>query len=131
MRVFDTKNQTDRTAALSGAVRAILERVPRRLDGRVFGMTDNEITKTMAAVREVAGNEGLRFHDLQNEAISRLFDRTQRTERQIGSGHTWSGTDPRPSANPRRSIDNLPPPASQRLVNEAAGDEARRRHPGP
>lgn len=89
MRLIDTKNRTDRTVPLSGPAREILETVPRMIDGRVFGMADDQITKTMTRVRKAAGIEDLRFHDLRHEAISRLFERTRLTERQIAqiSGH--------------------------------------------
>ena len=89
MRLVDTKNGTDRTVPFSSVARGILEDLPRRRDGRVFGMTDNQITKTMAAVREAAGIEDLRFHDLRHEAISRLFERTRLAARQIAqiTGH--------------------------------------------
>jgi len=89
MRLVDTKNGTDRTVPLSTAAMAVLENLPRRIDGSVFGMTEMQITKIMRRVTKNAGIEGLTFHDLRHEAISRLFERTRLTERQIAqiSGH--------------------------------------------
>ncbi len=89
MRLVDTKNGTDRTVPLSTAAMAVLENLPRRLDGQVFGLSDMQITKIMRRVTKSAGIEGLTFHDLRHEGISRLFERTRLTERQIAqiSGH--------------------------------------------
>ncbi len=89
MRLVDTKNGTDRSVPLSTAAMAVLENLPRHIDGSVFGMTEMQITKIMRRVTKNAGIDGLTFHDLRHEAISRLFERTRLTERQIAqiSGH--------------------------------------------
>lgn len=89
MRLVDTKNGTDRTVPLSTAAMSILESLPRRIDGSVFGMTEMQITKTMRRIAKSIGIDDLHFHDLRHEAISRLFERTRLTERQIAqiSGH--------------------------------------------
>jgi len=59
----------------------------RRLDGRVFGLTDSQVshgllTATRKARKEYARQGGdderylvdLHFHDLRHEAVSRLFE---------------------------------------------------------
>ena len=89
MRLVDTKNGSDQTVPLSTAAIAVLESLPHRLDGQVFGMSDMQITKTMMRIAKSVGIDDLHFHDLRHEAISRLFERTKLTERQIAqiSGH--------------------------------------------
>ena len=71
-----TKNGTARTVPLSRAALAVLESIPRRIDGSVFGMTTNAIRLAWHRARRLAGIEGLTFHDLRHEAISRLFENT-------------------------------------------------------
>ncbi|MDA8204526.1 MAG: site-specific integrase [Thermaerobacter sp.] len=71
----ETKNGTPRRVPLStGAVR-VLERLPRRLDGLVFGMHPASLSRAFAQVCKSAGIEGLTFHDLRHEATSRLFEK--------------------------------------------------------
>ena len=50
--------------------------IPHRIDGPVFGMTVNSISLAWKRVIKKAGIEGLHFHDLRHEAISRLFEDT-------------------------------------------------------
>ena len=89
MLLVDTKNGTNRTAPLSTAAMAVLENLPRRIDGNVFAMTEMQITKTMRRITKKAGIEGLTFHDLRHEATSRLFERTTLPEKKIAqiTGH--------------------------------------------
>ena len=70
-----TKNDDPRDVPLSRRAVAILETLPRNLDGRVFGTTyDGERQSYVRACRR-AGITGLTFHDLRHEATSRLFEK--------------------------------------------------------
>ncbi|MHB8256202.1 MAG: site-specific integrase [Acidiferrobacterales bacterium] len=84
-----TKNRTARTVPLSREAIAVLESIPRRLDGTVFGMTENTITHAMFLACRAASVKGLTFHDLRHEAISRLFENTDLDAMEIAriSGH--------------------------------------------
>ena len=84
-----TKNGTARTVPLSLHAMAVLDALPRRLDGSVFGMSANAISLAWKRTRAAAGIDGLRFHDLRHEAISRLFERTDLDAMEIAriSGH--------------------------------------------
>ena len=71
-----TKNRTARTVPLSPDAIAVLQSIPRRLDGSVFGMTANAIRLAWTRAIAKTGIRDLRFHDLRHEAISRLFENT-------------------------------------------------------
>ncbi|MHB8346699.1 MAG: tyrosine-type recombinase/integrase [Acidiferrobacterales bacterium] len=84
-----TKNGTARTVPLSLEAVAILQSLPRRLDGRVFNLGSESITSDMFMACRAAGITGLTFHDLRHEAISRLFENTDLDAMEIAriSGH--------------------------------------------
>lgn len=84
-----TKNGTARTVPLSREALAVLQDLPRRLDGSVFGMSANAIRLAWQRARVAAGIKGLTFHDLRHEAISRLFENTDLDAMEIAriSGH--------------------------------------------
>ncbi len=84
-----TKNGQARTVPLSQEAVAILESLPRRIDGSVFGMTPNAIGLAWQRTCAAAGIEGLTFHDFRHEAISRLFENTDLDAMEIAriSGH--------------------------------------------
>lgn len=89
----DTKNGSSRVVPLSPAAITIFEGLPRRIDGRVFGISGPSIsqawTRAVGRAHEVyikeclktgsSPREGylvdLHFHDLRHEATSRLFER--------------------------------------------------------
>lgn len=72
-----TKNGEARMVPLSPAAAAILDKLPRSIQGGpIFGMSKQAITKTMLTVCRKMGIEDLRFHDLRHEATSRLFEGT-------------------------------------------------------
>lgn len=87
----ETKNGTARSVPLSAAAVALLEALPRRSDGWVWGadIDPHSITTAFDRICKRAKIEDLRFHDLRHEAISRLFERTDLTEMEIArvSGH--------------------------------------------
>uniref|UniRef100_A0A7C3LTR9 Site-specific integrase n=1 Tax=Leptospirillum ferriphilum TaxID=178606 RepID=A0A7C3LTR9_9BACT len=89
----ETKNGEKRIVPLSPEAVRILERIPRRLDGEVWGMEPDSITqaflRSVSRARAVYEKEceekgtkldpaflvDLTFHDLRHEATSRLFEK--------------------------------------------------------
>ena len=71
----ETKTGTPRRVPLSVSALTVLDGLPRRLDGRVWGMRPDSISQAFERVRKAAGIEGLTFHDLRHEATSRLFEK--------------------------------------------------------
>ena len=71
----ETKNGTPRRVPLSTTALAALDGLPRRIDGRVWGMRPDSISQAFERVCKTAGIEGLTFHDLRHEATSRLFEK--------------------------------------------------------
>ena len=71
----ETKNGTPRRVPLSVAALGVLDALPRRIDGRVWGMRPDSISQAFERVCGAAGIEGLTFHDLRHEATSRLFEK--------------------------------------------------------
>ena len=84
-----TKNGEPRTVPLSQAAVAVLKALPRHIDGSVFGVKESTISWTWREVARKAGIDGLTFHDLRHEAISRLFENTDLDAMEIAriSGH--------------------------------------------
>ena len=75
LRIPETKTGTPRRVPLSTAALAVLDGLPRRRDGRVWGMRPDSISQAFERVCKAAGIEGLTFHDLRHEATSRLFEK--------------------------------------------------------
>ena len=71
----ETKTGTPRRVPLSTAALGVLDQLPRRIDGRVWGMRPDSISQAFERVCGAAGIEGLTFHDLRHEATSRLFEK--------------------------------------------------------
>jgi integrase len=71
----ETKNGTPRRVPLSTTALGVLDGLPRRLDGRVWGMRPDSISQAFERVCKAAGITGLTFHDLRHEATSRLFEK--------------------------------------------------------
>lgn len=71
----ETKTGAPRTVPLSSKAVEILQRLPRRIDGSVWGMRDDSITQAFCRLCKQAGINGLRFHDLRHEATSRFFEK--------------------------------------------------------
>jgi integrase len=84
----DTKNGEDRTVPLYPSIVRLLSSLERREDGLVFGPPE-AIRLMWTRVIARTAIEGLRFHDLRHEAISRLFERTELNDMEIAkiSGH--------------------------------------------
>jgi len=69
-----TKNGEARSVPLSPTALAILKELPRNIQGDVFSLAADTITKKFRATVEKARLEDLRFHDLHHEATNRLFE---------------------------------------------------------
>ena len=74
-RLLDTKNGTARDVPLSSAAVAAIQALPSTLRGPVFGIASRSATVMFSRTRKRAGIDGLRFHDLRHEAMSRLAER--------------------------------------------------------
>lgn len=78
IRLRDTKNGEERAVPLSKvAVTVLKEQRPEdaKPDDRVFGYQHDSISQKWSRLIEDLEIEGLRFHDLRHEAVSRLFER--------------------------------------------------------
>jgi len=83
-----TKTKRSRTVALTDKALEVLKEIPRHIHGKVFPMSLNYHNRGWRALCKRAGVEGLRWHDLRREAISRMFERgLSITEAQSLSGH--------------------------------------------
>ena len=71
----ETKTGTPRRVPFSTAALGVLDGLPRRIDGRVWGMRPDSISQAFERVCKAADIEGLTFHDLRHEATSRLFEK--------------------------------------------------------
>lgn len=83
----DTKNSEVRDVPLSSRAILTLKKMPRRLDGKVFGYSsrpgNKSITHAFTSLCKQCTNlqgepepiENLHFHDLRHEATSRLFEK--------------------------------------------------------
>lgn len=86
--LIGTKNGENRAVPLSSRALAALSNMPRRIDGKVFGMTPDAITKAFGRACKRAGVMDVRLHDLRHEAVSRLFEKDLSTmEVASVSGH--------------------------------------------
>lgn len=74
-RLPETKNGEARTVPLSSRAVAVLESLPRSLDGRVFPVSAQSLKEVWLTALRRAGLTDLHFHDLRHEATSRLAER--------------------------------------------------------
>ncbi len=90
---YESQRKPTRNVPLSPGALAILERIPRRLDGKVWGVTGHAISvawrRAVARARKAYEKEceernekpdpaflvDLTFHDLRHEATSRFFEK--------------------------------------------------------
>jgi integrase len=75
IQLWDTKNGEDRLVPLSTKAVEVLQRIPKRIDGRLFGMTAHAISYAFIRACKRVKLEDLHFHDLRHEAITRLFEK--------------------------------------------------------
>ena len=73
-RLKDTKNGLERFVPLSGAALTIIES-QRNSEGALFPVKPDTLSQVFARACKRLEIENLRFHDLRNEAISRLFEK--------------------------------------------------------
>lgn len=71
----ETKNGEPRFVPLSGHAIEVLKAIPRSVDGRVFPVHPDEVTRMFQEACRRAGIENVRFHDQRHEATSRLFEK--------------------------------------------------------
>ena len=92
MKLVETKNGEERTVPLSTRAVKVLQSIPRRISGRIFGNKPNSMTRAFIRAREKARQRhieerhqrgeapdpdflvNLRLHDIRHEATSRLFE---------------------------------------------------------
>ncbi|MFM0303997.1 site-specific integrase [Paraburkholderia sediminicola] len=70
-----TKNRTSRTVPLSTQAVAALRSLNPADVGPVFNVHENWVTKRFIMARTDCKLEGITFHDLRHEAVSRLFEK--------------------------------------------------------
>jgi len=70
-----TKNGHPRTIPLSSRAVEVLAGLERQGEQVLHGMTSRSLKRAWVACRERAGIEGLRFHDMRREAVSRMLER--------------------------------------------------------
>lgn len=70
-----TKNGESRTVPLSSRAVAVLDALPRSVDGRVFPITHDALKMAWNRTTARAGIENLHFHDPRHEATTRLAER--------------------------------------------------------
>lgn len=74
LAIPETKTDKARVIPLSDTALAILESLPLRLDGWVWGIQPDSITQAFARAVKRAGFEDITIHDTRHEATSRLFE---------------------------------------------------------
>ena len=83
-----TKNGTSRTVPLSSEALAILNQVPRSLNGRVFPINGPNLSSIFDKARKLAKLDDFHFHDLRHMAITRMAERLPNViELSAVSGH--------------------------------------------
>lgn len=76
LRIPDDSAKTGaRSVPLSSVARAAMAALPARLDGKLFALHVDTISKVFLRACRKAGVEGLHFHDMRHEATSRLFEK--------------------------------------------------------
>jgi integrase len=75
VRLIDSKNGEGRSVPLTLKASALLQALPRTVDGRVFATTAEALKLAFARAVGCAGIDDLHFHDLRHEAVSRLFEK--------------------------------------------------------
>ena len=76
LRIPETKTGKARSIPLTTEALRILNDLPRRLDGFIWGMTDpHTMTRAFERACKRAKISDLTFHDLRHEATSRFFEK--------------------------------------------------------
>lgn len=74
-RLLDTKNGEGRSVPLTKRATALLEALPRSIDGKVFPTSFEALKQAFERAVERACIPNFRFHDLRHEGVSRLFEK--------------------------------------------------------
>jgi integrase len=74
-RLVDTKNGEGRSVPLTLKATALLQALPRSIDGRVFATTEEAVKLSFQRAVIRSQIDDLHFHDLRHEAVSRLFEK--------------------------------------------------------
>ena len=75
VRLHDTKNGEARDVPLSTRAHNTLNSLPKHISGKVFPVTPDAVKKIYMHAVERAGLRDLHFHDLRDEAASRIAER--------------------------------------------------------
>jgi integrase len=70
-----TKTERARNVPLQPHAISILKNMSRSISGKIFPIGIKNFERSWRAICSRAGVEGLRFHDLKREAVSRLFEK--------------------------------------------------------
>ncbi len=70
--LWDTKNGENRQVPLSTKALLVLEKIPKRKDGHLFGMTAHAISYAFIRACRRGNLKDLHFHDIRHEATTRL-----------------------------------------------------------
>jgi len=73
LRLLETKNGEKRIVPISNNCYRIFKLIPKRIDGKVFGMTAHAISYAFIRACRRAKLEDLHLHDLRHEAVTRVF----------------------------------------------------------
>lgn len=73
--LLDTKNGEDRSVPLTLKATALLQGLPKSIDGRVFPTTAEALKLAFQRAVVRAGIIDFHFHDLRHEGVSRLFEK--------------------------------------------------------
>lgn len=84
-----TKNEDARSVPPSRRALAIFRVIPKYENGSTFGISPNAVRLAMRRATAEVGIEGVTFHDIRREAVSRLFEYTHLDSLQISriTGH--------------------------------------------
>lgn len=75
LKIPNTKSGKPREIPLSNKALSALSRLPRHIDGSVFGVEPVTVTNAFKKICSRAEIADLNFHDLRHEATSRLFEK--------------------------------------------------------
>lgn len=70
----ETKNGEMRSVPINQNCYTLLQVLPKRIDGKVFGMSAHAISYAFIRACKRSGFENLHFHDIRHEAITRFFE---------------------------------------------------------
>ena len=72
VQIPDTKNGTSRRVILSDRAVEAIKMLPPTITQRIFSIDTNAVVNSWKRARKMADADGLRFHDLRHEALTRM-----------------------------------------------------------